>query len=144
MQNPGRYFRYLIPAVLFLTLCSKNTLAHQQRMINADRTLAIRLGDGFIDLSVYMQYKEFPSLLERRAMDINSNGWIDEQEAATYVQDKSDRLLEALKLTVNDRPLSLKVLGEPKLEFFGSARVVPLHLDLKVQLNSPLKMSGPD
>ena len=141
MQHPFSRFGYLLPAVFLLALGFSRASAHQQRMINADRTVAIRLGDGFIDLSVHLQYKEFPSLTERRSMDINLDGWIDEREAAAFVRAKSDSLLGALELTANDMPVPLEVLGEPKLELFGAARVVPLHLDLTVELSSRLELS---
>jgi len=144
MQHPRSCGRLALPLVLFLALCFGRAASHQQDMTNADRTLAVRLGQGFIDLVLYLQYKEFPSLIERRGMDLNSDGWIDEQEAAAYAREKSDSLLGALELRANGRSVDLEVLGQPKLDFFGAARVVPLHQDLTVKLNSPLEFPGPE
>ncbi|MBN2290364.1 MAG: hypothetical protein JXQ83_13600, partial [Candidatus Glassbacteria bacterium] len=144
MQRSGSSLKPVLLLLCALGFSAGAVRAHQRDMVNADLALAVRLGERFIDLTLHLQYKEFPSLVERRAMDADRDGWIGPQEAAAYVQEKSGRVLEAVRLTASGQPVGLQVLGEPKLEFFGAARVVPLHQDLTVELSSPLELPGPD
>jgi ABC-type nickel/cobalt efflux system permease component RcnA len=144
MKKPERVIRIFLTVLFACALCYGGARAHQQDMNNADHVLALRLTEESLDLTVHLQYKEFPSLAERRDMDSNGDGWIDEPEAAYYAQSEAKQLLESVELSINGQPLAMWLLEEPELEFYGSARVVPLHQDFSAKFSTTFKIPDPE
>jgi len=131
-----RLLKYIPLVLLSQLLILSPVSAHMQDMYNADRVFEIRLGEGFVDIRLLFAFKEFPSLEERMEMDSNEDDLISENEAGSYAGKYLEDVISGIELTVDGRKLELAAVSQPRLDLYGSLRVVPRHHDLTVELSS--------
>ncbi|MCE5270020.1 sulfite exporter TauE/SafE family protein [bacterium] len=122
---------FLLLVLLAGTLCPASPLrAHSRDMQNLERLTELRLRPDGVDLRVGLQYREFPGLAVRGAMDSDADGVISPQEQGRYLAALRDSLLGNVSLSLNGTALRLEPSTEPQVEYFGPPRRLPQHLDL--------------
>ncbi|NLE57043.1 MAG: hypothetical protein GX616_01685 [Planctomycetes bacterium] len=92
----------------------------------------ISVGPRNIDVALELTFHEYPSLAERRRMDRNHDDTITETEIKGYLDSMIDLSLDALTLSVDDRPLQVIPLYDPRIDLLDATNVAPSHHVLRL------------
>lgn len=88
------------------------------------------VGARNVDVTVQLTFFEEGSEHEREHMDKNGNGRISLAETETYLKTLAPKLTPAVRLRINDEPVTLSELYAPDLDLLDNDRVGPGHHQL--------------
>jgi hypothetical protein len=89
-------------------------------------------GPRNIDITLELTFHEYPSLAERRRMDRDHDDVIGESEVSAYLAGLADVLRDGITLAVDDRPLPVVPLYDPRVDLLGVSNVAPSHHTLRL------------
>ncbi|MGQ9652186.1 MAG: hypothetical protein ACUVXJ_18980 [Phycisphaerae bacterium] len=129
LRSPIDLVALLVAATLWT---ASDASAHAVLMTFIRHDAKISIGRRNIDVTIELTFHEYPSLAERRRMDRNHDEAITETEIKGYLDSMVDLFRGALTLTVDDRPLQVIPLYDPKIDLLDAPNVAPAHHALRL------------
>jgi hypothetical protein len=101
--------------------------AHDFMTAYVDHAVRVVVGPSNIDITVELTFNELVSLEERKRMDRDRDGWINEGEIASYLSNLGPALTRGMELTIGRRSVPVLELYDPQLDLLGAKMVAPAH-----------------
>lgn len=86
--------------------------AHPLGNFTVNRYSRLDIGAAGVKIFYVLDMAEIPTFQEKDAIDLNRDDKIDDSEKASYAVRKATEIKSGLKLSVNNTPLELKLLGQ--------------------------------
>lgn len=103
----------LFLALLVAFVSSPHTAAaHPLGNFTVNRYSRLDIGAAGIKVFYVLDMAEIPTFQEKDAIDLNRDDKIDDSEKAAYAVRKATELKSGLKLSINNTPVELKLLGQ--------------------------------
>lgn len=116
---------FAVLSALLFALFLRPVEAHTTLRDFIQHRAAITVGSRNIDVSLELTFYEDCSVKERRRMDADGDGRVEDAEVAAYLAREAGRFAEALSLGIDGRPLELLPLFDPQIDLQGDSRVTP-------------------
>ena len=124
--------RSLNAALIIVSGAINPVAAHEIMMTYVAHAVHVVVGPSNIDVTVELTFNELVSLEERKQMDLNRDGWINDGELAAYLARLGPAFASSLELTVDGNSVKLFDLYEPELDLLGAEIVGPAHHVLRL------------
>ncbi len=112
---------------VWVALAGSIAESHPVNMDCVDQQFWFRAEPRRLVVAVSVLFHEFPSLVRRKAMDMDGNGEISGEEARAYAEKARRELLAALSLWVNGQRVALRPLCPLTVDLLGDSQVVPFN-----------------
>ena len=114
-------------AALLWGIAAGRAAGHPINMSCVEHRFQVRVAPDKIDVAVFLRYYEFPSMTQRRRMDLDRDGTVADAEITAYGKEIDDELARLLVLVVNGQRLRLRSSYPPVIDLEDDCRVVPCH-----------------
>ena len=105
------------------------------------------IGASHLDVTVELTFHSVFAQRERRRLDADRDGLIQEGEAQRYLDEILGGLETGLRLTAGDREIDLTTLHSPELDLMGNEAAAAHPLRVKAyyvaRLEDPVRRAGP-
>jgi ABC-type nickel/cobalt efflux system permease component RcnA len=115
--------------------------AHPLGNFSVNRYSRLAASDDQLHVHYVLDLAEIPAFQEGQLIDVNSDGRVDDAEAATYAARRARSLADRLALTVDGRATPLSVQTQRIVFPLGQGGLTTLRLE--VELTAPLTMGAP-
>ena len=112
-------------AALLWSIAARPALGHPIDMACIEHRFQVRVSPHKIDVAVFLRYYEFPSMTQRRRMDLDRDGKVAEAEITAYGKEIDGELARLLVLVVNGQRVRLRSSYPPVIDLEDDCRVVP-------------------
>lgn len=141
MRKAGLLFISLV-ALLVLT-APLSALAHPLGNFTTNQYVGVHVEGGGVTIDYVLDLAEIPAAQQRRAMDADGDGEIDDSEADTYATDQCRRTSDKLGVFIDGSPLPMAVEATHLAFPEGEAGLVTLRLECRL-VGGPLPPGGLD
>lgn len=108
------------------------SIAHPQLMTSVLHRVEITTNPQDIDVTIELTIGDTPALAERKLMDRDHDGVITSKEVASYLDERAEKLLQAVSLSIGGRTVELVFLYEPEIELGVKDASNPSHMVLRL------------
>ncbi len=114
-------------AALLWSIAAGPAPGHPINMSCVEHRFQVRVSPDQIAVAVFLRYYEFPSMTQRRRMDLDRDGKVAEAEIKAYGKEIDGELARLLVLVVNGQRVRLRSSYPPVIDLEDDCRVVPCH-----------------
>src|ERR1041385_2238288 len=111
--------KLIVAAVLALAALAGPAAAHNSLGGFVVHDGRIVLGSSLIDVELVLTYRELAALDERRALDRDGDGRVDQAEVAALGERFLEEMRTGLRVSLAGRDLALVSLADPRVDLLG-------------------------
>lgn len=138
-----RRWRTVLAAASILLIFPATATAHPLGNFTINQFSRITVAADAVLVHHVIDMAEIPTVVERQRMDTNNDGTVSAFETDVYLDALVPAVLDALRLTIDGEPVSLRALGAAHLGFQpGEAGLESLRIEL--DLEGVLPSGSPD